>query len=299
MQHPDRMWTRRARPRRARGQQRWRLPSNGQAYGAPPQSERRGQHLPGGVGRLARLRRSSATAAGTCPARPKPTSRTRSCGSSRTCLRASPQPGHPSPPPVTSRHGSLAPSRGSRPATWMHYESLVRLYLVPHLGSTPLTRLVPSQVEHMTTQIKSGHGPTAWAARRALRVALNDAARDGLIARNSAALARAPKVVRQTLTVLDADQIRTLVSGTEADPAGPLLATLVLTGIRIGEASGLRWRDVDSRQRPVARPLMRWSRTTSMAGLLGPPRPPAPTGPSIWHPARSPRSSASRSGRTR
>jgi hypothetical protein len=53
---------------------------------------------------------------------------------------------------------------------------------------------------------------------------LRDAERDGLAARNVAALARPPKMTRHELRVLTADQTRRLLDGTVDDDLGPIYA---------------------------------------------------------------------------
>jgi integrase len=134
-----------------------------------------------------------------------------------------------------------------RPATFIAYEHCVRLYVVPALGSVPLVQLTPTAVERMTAGIVArGLSPsTARSARTALRMILRDAERDGLVARNAAALARPPRVERHELRVLTADETRRLLDGTADDELGPLYAVAAMTGMRQGEVLGLRWQDVE------------------------------------------------------
>jgi integrase len=62
---------------------------------------------------------------------------------------------------------------------------------------------------------------------------------------NVADAVKPPKKATPTKQVWTADQLRTLLSGVEDDRlyAGYLL--LAMTGMRRGEALGLRWQDVD------------------------------------------------------
>jgi integrase len=141
----------------------------------------------------------------------------------------------------------------------------VRLWLIPALGRIALARLSPVDVERTLAEfLKSGRpvGGTAAAKgtrgrqrtispltvrhiRATLRMALADAERDGLATRNAAALARPPRVPSQAIAYLTGEQVRRLLDATADDVNGALYATLVGTGLRLGEALGLGWPDVD------------------------------------------------------
>jgi integrase len=159
------------------------------------------------------------------------------------------------PPPRTTVADFLATwldasHQRIRHSTWRGYESCVRVYLVPAFGSVELGKLTPTQVERMTAGlIASGHAPrTAALARTVLRLALGDAVRDGLVARNVAALARPPYVPTRTLEAgrdyLDGAQLRKLVTAAKVHPMGPLVTLAAMTGLRLGELLGLEWHDV-------------------------------------------------------
>ncbi|PZR61221.1 MAG: site-specific integrase [Chloroflexi bacterium] len=139
-----------------------------------------------------------------------------------------------------------------RPSTWRQREQYTRCYLVPALGRRALVQLTPADVERMTAGlIASGRSPqTASHARVILRRALADAQRDGLIARNVAALARPPRVTGRTIEpgrdYLTAAQLRILLSAAAVHPVGPLVTVAATTGLRQGELLGLSWDDLDA-----------------------------------------------------
>lgn len=138
-----------------------------------------------------------------------------------------------------------------RPATWRGRELHVRGYIVPAMGSIPLSKLTPAHVEKMTADlIASGRSPrTASHARVSLRRALSDAVRDGLIHRNVAALARPPRVTRRTIEpgrdYLEAGQLRRLLAVAAEYRIGALVTVAATTGLRQGELLGLSWDDID------------------------------------------------------
>ncbi|MEO8625616.1 MAG: site-specific integrase [Candidatus Limnocylindrales bacterium] len=151
-----------------------------------------------------------------------------------------------------------------RPSTWRTREMYVRVYLTPALGKVPLVRLRPPDVERAlalfmakgrperVTRPQRGHpsgsgiaGRTARHIRATLRAALADAVREGLVIRNVAADAHPPAVEDREINYLSAPQVRTLLDATAEHEYGPVYAVLVSTGLRLGEALGLRWADID------------------------------------------------------
>jgi integrase len=134
-----------------------------------------------------------------------------------------------------------------RPSTWRSHEQYLRCYILPAIGEATLAQLTPTLVERMTAaMIGRGLSPTtARGARTTLRMILRDAERDGIVARNVAALARPPRLVRHELRVLTAAETRLLLEGTADDDLGPLFAVAATTGLRQGEVLGLRWQDVE------------------------------------------------------
>jgi integrase len=142
----------------------------------------------------------------------------------------------------------LAQHRGQvRASTWLARQGHIKNYIDPAIGRITMRKLTPSDVERMTSDMVSrGLSPrTAAHARTTLRLALRDAERDSLVTRNVAALARPPKVSRPEMQVLDGEQTRRLLAFTQDDRWHPLWQVLAGSGLRLGEALGLTWDDVD------------------------------------------------------
>ena len=137
-----------------------------------------------------------------------------------------------------------------RPSSWRQRDQYVRTYIVPAIGTIRLARLVPADVERMTSGlIASGRAPrTAAGVRVILRRALGDALRDGLVARNVAALARPPRVPSRDLQAgrdyLETADLRRLIGAAADHPLGALVTVAATTGLRQGELLGLSWSDV-------------------------------------------------------
>ena len=134
-----------------------------------------------------------------------------------------------------------------RPATERLYRTGLRHHIIPALGRIELARLRPSDVEAMTSaMIESGRAAsTAALTRRVLVICLSDAARDGLVMRNVAALARPPRAAEPTRRALSAVQARRFLEAIADDPLAPFVALGIATGLRRGELLALRWSDVD------------------------------------------------------
>ncbi len=130
------------------------------------------------------------------------------------------------------------------PATWRKHESIVRVHLGPALGHRRLSDLSVGDVRGFLGQ-PDIHPQTRRHHRATLRRALADAQRDGLVSRNVAALAEAPKMSRQERTILDTAQVRTLIEGTRDDRMHALYVLALTTGMREAEMLGLAWSDVD------------------------------------------------------
>jgi integrase len=141
----------------------------------------------------------------------------------------------------------LAAKRGSvGPSSYVRYEEIVRLHLAG-VAQVPLAQLAPEHVrQHMRKLSDHGVAPaTARSALRVLQAAIAMAEGDGLVPRNVARLVASPKVQRPATRALSLNEVHALVRAAEEDLLRPLWLLLIGTGLRMGEALGLRWEDVD------------------------------------------------------
>jgi integrase len=148
-----------------------------------------------------------------------------------------------------------------RPSTFERYRGLVEQHLIPSLGSIPLEKLTPRQVQSMlNAKAAGGMKPRGVHHLRAvLRTALNQAVRWGDVPRNVAALTDSPRVEAHAITFLDAAQAGQLLGAAANERLRALYAVALALGLRQGEALGLRWQDVDleTRQLQVRHALQR------------------------------------------
>ncbi len=133
------------------------------------------------------------------------------------------------------------------PKTYRRYEEVVRLHLVPVLGSLPLTKLRPLHIQDCYRQVldKGRTARTVLHVHRVLRQALQQALRWQLLARNPADAVEPPRPGRYEIPALSPDQVRSLLTAADETRYGALIQAAIMTGLRQGELLGLRWRDVD------------------------------------------------------
>jgi integrase len=141
------------------------------------------------------------------------------------------------------------------------YATLSRKHLEPApFGAIQLDRLRPSDIEALILAMRSKTKPArdeGGEPRRAfsdstirttytvLRASLDGAVRDGLLARNPAALIQRPGVERREALYLSAADVSALLKAAQPSRYYPALALIASTGIRRGEALALKWCDVD------------------------------------------------------
>lgn len=134
-----------------------------------------------------------------------------------------------------------------RPTTWPSYESNCRLHVIPLIGHRRLAKLTPQDVQMvMTHGLNRGLSPrTVQYIHAILRRALGQAERWDLVSRNVARLVDSPRVRRQEVRPLGPDEARSFLSAIRGHRLEALFVTAMSTGLRQGEALGLRWADFD------------------------------------------------------
>lgn len=134
-------------------------------------------------------------------------------------------------------------------STAMRYRGLFRKYVVPRFGKWRLTDVRHSDVREWVNDL-SGQGLAPGSVRQAHRVLsliLDEAVKDGRLARNPAARVPLPRPRRLQPRFLTARQVARLI-----DAAGDhalVIAVLAFCGLRFGELAALKVRHVDSLRR--------------------------------------------------
>ena len=147
----------------------------------------------------------------------------------------------------------LEGDRDLSPKTLERYRQLVDQQIVPHLGSTMLQRLRPSQVhEWHLTLLKSGgkdgrplSARTVGHAHRVLHRAFERALRFEIVGRNPARAVPPPKPNAAEVQILSAEQMADVLARLEGHPLHATIAFALGTGMRRGELCALAWGALD------------------------------------------------------
>jgi integrase len=136
---------------------------------------------------------------------------------------------------------------GWRASTRRGYRHAIDYFLVPAFGAMRLEQLSPASVQRWLTENKKEHGARRriTLAHATLRSALSEAQRLQLVTINAAALTKVPKPTTRTIAPLDLEQARTFLTAASGHRLGALFSVALACGLRLGEATGLRWDDVD------------------------------------------------------
>ena len=138
-----------------------------------------------------------------------------------------------------------------KPKTRHHYESLMRLHILPTWQTVPLAKITFEGLSQWVARLSlSDLGPSG--VRQSVFVmsaALDHAMRSGRIRANPARGLGLPRIRRRDYVFLTHEQLRALAA--EAGPHRVLVLLLGYTGLRWGEATALRVRDIDFARRRI------------------------------------------------
>ena len=144
-------------------------------------------------------------------------------------------------------------ARGTvRQSTFERYGQMVDLHIVPALGRIKLKALAPAHVRHLYRVKLDGSGgspglapATVHKLHQCLHKALAQAVADGLIPRNACDALKLPRIDREEIDPLTAEEANRLIAAAGGDRLEALYVLAIHTGLRQGELLALRWEDLD------------------------------------------------------
>ena len=140
-----------------------------------------------------------------------------------------------------------------RDTTAASYEQQVRLRILPHIGGIRLQELSIEDLDGLYRQLeRTGSVKGTPLAPKSIRKvhevlsrALGDAVKRGYVVRNVAEHATPPPLRRREMQVWTPAQLRAFLKHVTDDRLYALWLLYATTGLRRGEALGLRWDDID------------------------------------------------------
>lgn len=128
-----------------------------------------------------------------------------------------------------------------------NYRSVFEQHVIPALGRKKVAMLSLVDVNGLLARkLDEGLSPsTVQRVRNVLSQALDYAVRQGSISRNVAAQSRGPRNPRPEGRTLTPEQARQFLAALRGHRHEPLFVLMLTTGMRRGEALGLRWDDLD------------------------------------------------------
>jgi len=142
-------------------------------------------------------------------------------------------------------------------ATYTRYSGITRRHILPVIGHRRLDRLGHQDAQRCVDElVDAGKVATAGTCRAVLSAMCKVAVRRGLLSVNPAVELAVPRAKPREYKVLAPEQARSLLDVCRVGPdqlrqVYPVLALLLYTGLRRGEALGLRWRSVDLKARTI------------------------------------------------
>jgi integrase len=143
-----------------------------------------------------------------------------------------------------------------RASTWASYRDTLEGRVVPRIGALRLDRVTPRHVGDLYAELLTSggrderRGPglsarTVSYTGMILTRVFGDAMKRGLIVRNPAEHVERPKVRDVEMSWWSIAEARAFLAHVEGDRLVALWKMLLTTGMRRGEALGLRWADID------------------------------------------------------
>ena len=139
-----------------------------------------------------------------------------------------------------------------RASTGTSYQGHMDHHLIPHLGRYRLRDLRPGHISKMLLAIEDGRsGTTVRRIHGTLRSALSSAVKRGLISYNPARSVELPKASRPKVRPWEPAELGAFLDAAARHPLGIFFETVAATGLRRGEACGVRREDLDLQARTI------------------------------------------------
>lgn len=138
-----------------------------------------------------------------------------------------------------------------QPTTYDSYRCDVER-LRPHIGNVRLDTLRHEHIQSAYTKLLESLSETSVnRVHRTLKNSLRHAVKLGLIGYNPIERVTAPRLPHREMRPLTPEEVEIFLDSTRTDRLHALWVLLLTTGLRIGEGTGLHWKDVDLDERAL------------------------------------------------
>ncbi|MCM3367887.1 site-specific integrase [Bacillus safensis] len=129
--------------------------------------------------------------------------------------------------------------------TLRDYKNIGENILSHYIGSVPLGSLTREHIVNMVSNLNSYSAKYIRKIVSVLNDALKHASEQEIISKNVASNVPIPRIQQKEFQVWNADQVAKFLNDSKDMTYHVLYRTLLMTGMRIGEALGLRWKDIN------------------------------------------------------
>jgi integrase len=145
---------------------------------------------------------------------------------------------------------------GRRPlarTTLAHYRVVIEHHLIPELGHRKVGQLTVRELDAFASlKLAAGYAPaTVNRMRETLRSALSTAVRQDRLIRNVARYGGGVAAARPPVVRFTDHELALILKAARHEHFFPIIMLLARTGLRPGEACGLRWRDLELGSAPA------------------------------------------------
>lgn len=140
-----------------------------------------------------------------------------------------------------------------QPNGYENYETVIKNYINPFIGHHKLVNLTPRHIRELYKRLHDeGYSPgTIMKARTVINSAFNEAVDDELLRKNVAKRVKSPPIPRNPLEVWSKEDILNFKEKAREDRFFLLFYTIMHTGLRRGEALGLRFSNINFEERKL------------------------------------------------
>ncbi|MDA8235953.1 MAG: tyrosine-type recombinase/integrase [Clostridia bacterium] len=134
--------------------------------------------------------------------------------------------------------------------TYYSYQKIIEKHIIPEIGGILLQKLQPMHLQkYYSLKLDSLSKRTVQYHHRVIREALKHAVQLQAVTRNVADAVAAPKPQRPEINMPSIEKINEFLVAASEHQDWSIIYTTLLTGMRRGEVMGLRWSDVDFKQK--------------------------------------------------